>query len=226
VTDVRAAAEQFTSTRIDSWSVFRRWDWQKRFFSEKPAESTFGGISVDWCRRDDGPDRYKVYRDGSLLWWTRSRTWASLAAFTLAGLPVFTRRGSATLESQGDSLYIPLPAARAISWIGPENPGPVRLPDGRSAYRYTFRDEAALSSVLSKLWPDVYESSRCVSPLVAKRLAAILQTGRGPVVPVPAALRRALSVLRDFPTRHPGFVPASTLPELYALLASAWKGEI
>jgi len=61
-----------------------------------------------------------------------------------------------------------------------------------------------------KLWPDVYKSSRSVSPLVAKRLAAILQTGRGPVVPVPAALRRALSAFHDAPTRHSGFVPASS----------------
>jgi hypothetical protein len=226
LTNIQTSAAQYSSSSNDSWSLFRQWDWRKRVFTEYPSECTISGISLEWSRRDDGPDRYKIYRDGSLIWWTRSRTWAVLAAFTLARMPVFTAEPGAAMHSQGDSLYLPLPAARVVSWIGPANSGPVTLPDGRGAYRYTFHDERSRDSVLSKMWPDTSDDRHPRSRLTVDRLTNILRTGVGPHVPVPVSVRRALDKLfQGSSLPGPGFVPASALPRLYALLAAAEKGE-
>jgi hypothetical protein len=88
---IRTSTEEYSSTSSDAWPRYRQWDWDRRAYVENPRERAVGGISVEWCRRDDGPDRYKLYRGANLLWWTRSRTWAMLAAFTLAEVPVFAR---------------------------------------------------------------------------------------------------------------------------------------
>lgn len=221
---VRTLAQQYSSTAHDSWSPYRWWDWNRRGFSENPSQRSLSGISVEWSRRDDGPDRYKLYQDGSLLWWSRSRTWTILAAFTLAGVPVFTRQSGPAIESQGDSLYLPLAAARAVAWIGPANPGPVRLADGKVAYRYTFPDERVREAVLSRFWPGSDDKRRNLSPGVAERIFEILQTGQGALIPIPAGLR---SSLREFCVGHSiaelRFAPALALPQLYSLVRSVDK---
>lgn len=224
--DVQAAAKQFSSTTNDSWPFFRGWDWKRRSFSEHPAEKTASGISVDWCRREDGPDRYKVYRNGSLVWWTRLRTSAVVTACTLAGVPVFTPEPGAAMTSQGDSLYLPLPAARAVAWTAPANPGPVTLADGSAAYRYVFRDEGSRDSVLSKMWPGSFKVRRSPSPLGAAKLSMILRTAVGPQVPVPVTLRRAIDRACDgHLAENPRMVPLSALPRLYALISASERGE-
>jgi hypothetical protein len=221
---VRTLVEQHTATSHDSWPLFRQWDWQRRSFSEKPAQKTLSGVSLDWCRREDGPDRYKLYRNGSLLWWTRSRTWALLAAFTIAGEPIFDRTLGSAIESQGNGLWLPLPLARFVCWTGAINSGPVTLAGGKRAYRYTFCDERTRESVLAKLWPE----GAAMEPLpkaIAQRLIALLRTSRGPVTPIPASLR---SAVRNFFQRQalpvPQFLPMSALPYLYAVFDASGKG--
>jgi hypothetical protein len=214
---VRTAAEEHSSTLQDHWPRYRQWDWQRRAYAENPRESAVRGISVEWCRRDDGPDRYKVYRDGELVWWTRSRTWAMLAAFAFADVPAFSRLSPTSIESRGDGLHLPLPLARIVACAGPANPGPT----GQAIYRYTFRDRGVCDLVLSKLWPGTVAMTSEVAP-TAKDLSTILQTGYGPAVPLPAALSRGLA--RLFAGR-PGsrFVPSSSLPRLYSMLETMRK---
>src|SRR5262249_17408669 len=144
---IGASVEEHSSTTHDSWPLYRQWDWNKKTFVDNPLESTSSGISIHWCRRDDGPDRYKLYREGALLWWTRSRNWAILAAFTLAGVPLFARELGTSIESYADGPYLPLPAARVVAWIGRINPGPVKLSDGTIAYRYTFPDQGTRDAI-------------------------------------------------------------------------------
>src|SRR5207247_4626095 len=139
---------------------------------------------------------------------------------------VFTRQPGTAIESQGDSLYLPLPASRIVSWIGPMNPGPVKLADGKSAYRYTFPDEMAREAVLSMLWPGSADPHKDLSPAVAKRIGAIVLTGHGPVVPIPAGLRRSLGELCPALFPREGFVPASALPQLYSVLGVLGKGKL
>jgi hypothetical protein len=225
--DIRTAATILSSTTSDSWPFFRKWDWSRLGFSERPAAESVSGISLDWCRRDDGPDRYKVYKDGSLLWWTRSRTWAVLAASTLADVPVFTLESDGAMHSRGDSLYLPLPAARAVVWSGPGNSGPVTLPDGHTAYRYTFHDDRARDSVLAKMWPQEFRVDRPISDLTTAVLSTALRTAVGPHIPVPVGLKVALDRICDGSELHvPSVVPLSALPRLYALVATCRRGEL
>jgi hypothetical protein len=226
VASVRSLTEGHTSSLQDSWPVYRHWDWEKRAFKESPSQSAHSGISIRWCRRDDGPDRYKLCRHDSPIWWTRSRTWAILAAFTLAGVPVFSRLPAGVIESRGDSLYLPLPVARFVSWTGPVNPGPVKTDDGRRAYRYTFADDRLRESVLSGLWPAAAASGKKSSPGIARRFAAAIRAGFGPLVPLPVALRRSMFELEDPRSfRTPVLVPATALPELYAILRATTQEE-
>jgi hypothetical protein len=213
---IRRSTEDYSSTSTDAWPRYREWDWDRRAYVENPRERTVGGISVEWCRRDDGPDRYKLYRGGNLLWWTRSRTWATLAAFTLAGVPIFARISPVTIESRGDSLHLPLPVARVVSCAAPMNSGPARQADGRAVYRYTFPDRTICDLVLSNLWPESAVRPADFSHL-ARDVSTILRTGDGPAVPVPMMLRPTLA--RIFPRRsEPRLVPATSLPRLYSLL--------
>lgn len=209
---VLSSSSEYSSTLNDSWPHYREWDWHRRAFVENPHERAAGGISVVWCRREDGPDRYKLYRDDNLLWWTRSRTWAMLAAFTLAQVAVFTRTSPVAIESEGDGLYLPQPIARVLSCVSPMNPGPARRSDGRAVYRYTFPERGLCDLVVASLWPETSEGSQ-----LARVVSTILQTGHGPAVPVPMKLRRSLArVMRG--GSEPRFVPSTCLPQLYAAL--------
>jgi len=224
---VQSLAERHTSTTQDSWPAYRHWDWKRRVFMENPGEKISSGISVQWCRRDDAPDRYKLYRDESQIWWTRSRTWAILAAFTFAGLPVFELEPGAVIESYGDSLYLPLPIARVVSWTGPTNPGPVTTLDGKAGYRYTFYGKRLRDFVMDALWPSRAATSKKSQSGRMRSLASIIRSGNGPLVPLPAALRRSLLKLHARDSfQAPSFVPASALPELYAVLGVRNKGDV
>ena len=227
IASVRSLLDAHTSTLEDSWPVFRKWDWTRRMFIDNPAQIAQSGISLHWCRRDDGPDRYKLFRNDSPIWWTRSRTWAVLAAFTLAGVPVFERGPAGVIESRGDSLYLPLPVARHVSWIGTVNPGPVKTEDGRAVYRYTFPDDRVREGILDGLWPSGSVTGEKFSYEIMNRFAAVIRTRNGPLVPLPAALRRFMVEVEEGRSyRTPVFVPASALPELYAILRAQQKGRL
>jgi hypothetical protein len=226
LTDIRYAATMPPVPAHDSWPFFRKWDWSRRSFSERPSSESVAGISLDWCRRDDGPDRYKLYKNGSLLWWTRSRTWAVLAALTLADEPVFNLGREATIHSRGDSLYLPLPAARVVAWSGPANSGPVTLQDGTSAYAYTFHDERSRDLVLAKMWPQNFELVPTTSGRTLANLSAAFRTGVGPHIPVPVGLKQALDkICEGAAFQPPAVVSLSALPRLYALV-DASRGKV
>ena len=223
---VRSVTERHL-TEPQNWPLYREWDWNRRIFSETPTRTTCSGISIRWCRRDDGPDCYKIWRDGSLVWWSRSRTWAVIAAFTLAGLPVFEIESGGVIQSRGDSLYLPLPLARIVALIGPVPPAPVQLPDSTTLYRYTFPDDVSRDSVLEILWPSSLARTRIVGHEILRKLVAIARTGTGPVIPVPFRLRRALEELsKPESILRLDFVPASALPRLYAFVTSTNKGDV
>jgi hypothetical protein len=225
--DIATASTTASSNTTDSWPFFKKWDWGKRSFSDRPYSEEVSGISLDWCRRDDGPDRFKLYKNGSLLWWTRSRTSAVLAAFTLADIPVFELDSDGTMHSRGDSLYLPLPAARAAAWTGPMNSGPVTLRDGGSAYRYVFHGNRSRDSVLAKMWPHKFDVARPISPLTMAALSVALRIGVGPHIPVPASLKQTLDTIFDrSELRVPNVVPLSALPRLYALVADNRSREL
>ena len=144
----------------------------------------------------------------------------------MADVPVFTIDSDGTMYSQGDSLYLPLPAARAVAWTGPINSGPVTLRDGGSAYRYAFHDDRSRDSVLAKMWPDKFDVARPISALTTAALRTALRTGVGPNIPLPVSLKLALNKIFDgCELQAPGVVPLSALPRLYALVAANRRGD-
>lgn len=214
VPSVQSLIQQHASTIQNSWPTYRQWDWKRRTFTEDTSAHSMSGISLQWCRRVDGPDRYKLYKDNMLIWWTRSRTWAVLSAFTLAGVPIFDRRSESLIETWGDSLYLPLPVARLVSWIGPATPGPVKTEDGRTTYRYSFPDDRLLDLVIGMLWPGPVKAR--MSSKVSKGIISAVSAASGPLIPLPMALRRSMAEF-EWDTPMPALVPVSALPRLYAL---------
>lgn len=203
-----------------NWPTYRKWDWNTRSFVNQPIQLNCRNVSIEWCRRDDGPDCYKIVQDGSLLWWTRSRSWALLAAFTVAEVPVFEKSPNGVLESWGDSLYLPLSIARVVAVLSTQVPGPVRSSNGNWKYRYAFPDDRIRKSTLDMLWPE----NHCANALWSQHVFALMETCTGPVVPLPLILRRSLhAIAGNHPLLGSKLVPASALPALYALLGSITK---
>jgi hypothetical protein len=124
------------------------WDWHRHAFSLGRRTQT-EGVGVEWLRRTDKPDRFRVWIDDGPFWTSTSRNWALLVAYSLAGRPPYSTTGAADLvRSTPGQVYLPLPAGR-ISFIrGLVSPGP--CPDGR--YAYTFSSTIERSEILSILW--------------------------------------------------------------------------
>jgi hypothetical protein len=202
-----------------NWPVYRRWDWEPHAFVENPSNPTLSEVSIEWCRRDDGPDCYKVYESGTLRWWTRSRTWAVLAAYTSARKEVFERPRSGVAASRGDSGYVPLPLARFAAIVGPVAPGPRFSHESRSmVYEYTFPDDALREAALDILWPSSGLKTPELPPRI-KKLLGLIPGMQGPVIPIPAALKRSLALFSECAElKSAKFVPISLLPQLYAAL--------
>src|SRR5207249_2145288 len=106
----------------------KQWDWERLTFVANPTDRERNRLSLHWCRRDDSPDCYKIYEGSSLIWWTRSRTWAILAALKLAEMPAIQRPKPGEITFSTGGAYLPLPLARFAAVIGPIGPGPTATP--------------------------------------------------------------------------------------------------
>ena len=214
---IRTLAEGHSSPTHDSWPTFRSWDWKRRMFPANVEFPELGGISLKWCRRDDGPDRYKVYRDEEQLWWTRSRTWAVLAAFALAGEMPFERRESSAVEAWGDSIYLPLPIARAVALTAKTVPGPVKLA-GKISYRSEFASVEQRELLFESLWPESRPDSPSKQRWFDVAVIRVLSRRGASSMPIPTELRHSLRSLSGTSLISPSTsIPALALPELYAL---------
>ena len=210
-----------------NWPVYRRWDWVDLAFSQYPRESTHQGISLVWCRRDDGPDCYKVYKDEGLAWWSRSRAWSVLAAMDLAGSPAFEFGDGGSVLTTSPSINLPLPLARFAAATGPTAPGPIPVTTGTTRYHYTFPAHDVARVVLGVLWPSMFH--RRSAPIATLRgIWAICNSPGDRKVPLPLGLRRSLeaavgpSLLRE--AGLPWLVPAASLPRLFHFARSLHNG--
>jgi hypothetical protein len=196
----------------DNWPFFMTWDWTSRYFRESAKVKELNGISLHWCRREDGPDRYKVTRDGALIVSSRSRVWAILCAYVLARISPFELEGLSELTGFGDSSHLPLPLARAIAIYGPKLPGPV---DGRSVYRYVFPTHRIRQNVLANL--GFAPNTTTLQPAELQRLEVLLQRSGGAMQFLPESLRRDLIDLTGCTdAKIARLVSQSALPEIYA----------
>jgi hypothetical protein len=215
------AVKKSNANEPKNWPTYRKWDWNRRSFVHHPIQLTCQNVSIEWCRRDDGPDCYKIYQGGSLVWWSRSRCWAVLAAYTLADVPLFEKRLHGVLESWGDSLYLPISIARVVAVLSTQAPGPVPSADGNDKYCYVFPDDRTRSSTLGILWPET-NRAKCLLP---GEIDALIQMGSGPLVPVPLLLRRTLRAMTGSDPIHSStLLHASVLPRLFAFVNGRQAG--
>jgi len=204
-----------------NWPVYKQWDWQRSTFMANPINPEQLNLSLHWCRRDDGPDCYKIYQGSSVIWWTRSRTWAILAVLKLAGIPAMHRTTPGEISLSTDGAYLPLPLARFAAVVGPIAPGPT-LGDGTpTKYRYVFPDNRLADVVLNTLYPAITPPPSFV-PKRVKRLLAACAATQGPSIPMPVTLSRLLNQF-SHPQGHPlpRRVPLSLLPLFFAELRAS-----
>jgi hypothetical protein len=204
----------------EHWPVYKRWDWRQLAFTDTLLPGAMNGVTLHWCRRDDGPDCYKLYQGEALIWWTRSRTWGTLAAMTLAGMPPFRLTPSGDISCMGSGVYLPLPLARFLAVVGLTSPGPVKNRTSEE-YQYFPSSPAMAEAVLRALYPPEIQETPQLSKSL-KRLLAACDTTPGESIPVPAALDAWLRQFRHSrASAAPRHVPLSLLPQFYAYLRAS-----
>jgi hypothetical protein len=171
-----------------NYDVYGWWDWRRHTFSlkERALAQTVG---VEWLRRSDKPDRFRVLLDGREFWSTVSRNWSLLVAYSLAGQPPFAIASSGELvRAVQGHVYLPLPLGRALAVCGRATPGP--SPSlGPSGYSYSFPSAAECRKALSLLWggdgpSDLDDRVRWLLSVASRREFAPNQVR----VPIPPAL--------------------------------------
>ncbi len=204
-----------------NWPMYKQWDWQRLAFLANPTDREQHKLSLHWCRRDDGPDCYKIYQGSSLIWWTRSRTWAILAALKLAGIPATHRTTPAEISFSTDGAYLPLPLARFAAIVGPIAPGPTLGDASAREYQYVFPSDRLADIVLNTLYPSIIPPPSLV-PQRVKRLLAACAATQGPSIPPPVTLIRLLNQFCDPQGQTvPRHVPLTLLPLLFAELRAS-----
>jgi hypothetical protein len=117
-----------------AYSLDRLWCWQHDRFERQPEDS---GAHARVERRTylNRAPIYAVYEVESdePLGWSRSRTWALLEAYELAGKRPFSRDGTVLKSSGHSPLHLPLPIARLCALLGMELPGPSLVPEADSS---------------------------------------------------------------------------------------------
>lgn len=199
----------------EHWPVYKYWDWRRLAFAESPAAEAPHLVALHWCRRDDGPDCYKIYQDRALAWWTRSRTWGILAAMMFAGTPAFRLTPTGDISSAGVGIHLPLPLARFLAIVGHALPGPV-VNEKSAEYGYFPSNRKLAQAILNILYHQAAPHLRRLPSGFDGLFTACASTS-GPAIPIPVALSTWLRQFND--SRHsnlPHRVPISLLPQFYA----------
>jgi hypothetical protein len=204
----------------EHWPVYRHWDWDRLAFTEAPPAQAQNLVALDWCRRDDGPDCYKIYKDQVLAWWTRSRTWGILGAMKLAEMPAFRVMPSGDIVSAGTGIYLPLPLGRFLAIVGSAPPGPVEN-ETSMQYKYFSSNRNLANAILNVLYCQDLAPQRRLPPGLDNLLAAC-STTPSESIPMPAVLSTWLRQFRDRRYSNlPRRVPVSLLPQFYAQMRAS-----
>ena len=222
-TQIANSLKQIMSSDLpepEHWPVYQYWDWRRLAFTEVPSTEIPNLVALHWCRRDDGPDCYKIYQNRAFVWWTRSRTWGILAAMTLADMPAFRLTPTGDISSAGTGIHLPLPLARFLAIVGYAPPGPVQN-EASTEYRYFPSNRNLAHAILNILYPHDVLQLRRLPPNLDK-LLAVCSITRGPSIPMPTALSARLRQFHDSGRRNlPRRVPISLLPQFYAQIRAS-----
>ena len=133
------------------------WCWEEGSFSSR-GKTSCGGVAIEWLRRSDKPDRFRVRFDEQWSWCTVSRNWALLVGYSLTGTSPFgIGREAQVLRSVAGQVFLPVPLGRLAAVRGTVVPGPTQ---GFAAggYAYSFSTAQERNEVLSLLWGSSHET--------------------------------------------------------------------
>jgi hypothetical protein len=208
----------------EHWPVYKYWDWHRLAFAEVPPAEAPSHAALHWCRRDDGPDCYKIYQDRVLVWWTRSRTWGILAAMMLAEMPAFRLTPGGDIITAGSGIHLPLPLGRFLAIVGNAPSGPVKN-ETSTEYQYFPSNRNLAHAILNVLYRQDVPHQRRLPPALDKLFAACSITRVGSI-PMPAALSVWLRQFRDSKRFSvPRRVPINLLPQFYAQMRASEERE-
>lgn len=153
--DVSAAkAHLYTSKPPDSYMFHSGWDWDKAGFYR--AHRPTSGLCLERRAHADASVIYVVIRDGQVVIWTHSRTWALIEAYAHSQLPPFGAEHG-VLTSRGRApVHLPLPLGRLCVLIGAALPGPT-LNVGTTQYTYPFGQR--LFGLIQRVVPSTWFSN-------------------------------------------------------------------
>lgn len=172
------------------------WSWEAGGFRRPNGKRTVSAVQIEYLTRQNGPDVYLVAANGQQFA-TRSRSWALLNGFRLAGRQAFTATGSTVLLRLGeDGPQIPLPLARTIALTAGVVGGPGRSTDLGQYYAYGFPNAEV------RRWLLAWLSGTTANGASQRRFAwlrATMAARSNDTVPIPADLRRRLRDLHASP---------------------------
>lgn len=165
------------------------WSWGAGGFRRPTGKRTVEDVQIEYLTRRNGPDVYVVAANG-LQFATRSRSWALLNGFRLAGRQAFTASGSSVLLRLGDDgPQLPLPLARTIALGAGVVGGPGSSTDLGQFYAYGLENAEVRRWLLQWLTGTTDDGS---SQRRFAWLRAAMATRSNDALPIPADLRRRL----------------------------------
>lgn len=181
------------------------WDWNKGYFvSEDQYCGSRSPVLVEWMTRtrSDSPDYYLVSWADGKTWWTYSRNWALLAAYTLCGqVPLVSSGGTELVEIGLPRVYLPLVYARWLSVSSRIVPSPIFEESGRSDYTYAFPTKRERDRFLGMFWDRSANDSVILSKTLKTLLSEANRFRRSEerTLPLPGDIREILDSLTANP---------------------------
>jgi|GEM_PF-2229819 len=204
------------------------WYWDGGYFvPEDPYRGNRPPVFIEWMTRtrNDSPDYYLVSWNDGRTWWTYSRTWTLLVAYTLCGqIPLVTNSGTELVEIGLPRVYLPLVYARWLSANSRIVPSPIFEESGRSDYAYAFPTKRELDRFLGIFWDrsisDPVILSKTLNTLLSE--AKRLRRSEERTLPLPRDLRKMLDSLTSNPQAKElarSRFPARMIPGIKTTLA-------
>ncbi len=194
------------------------WDWTEGSFGR--SEGLVGsGVEIQWLRRPGRPDCFVVFMDGAAHWWSHSRNWALLIAFSLREEPCFGVVDRTRLfRTAGAQVHLPITVGRRLAVTADLLSGPCMGGRGKWTYVYEFPNRKELLETVRLLEgageageEKIARGLRWVLSL-SERLSAVPPGNRAPL---PSDLRKKLGRVKpiaaamepDAARIHPSLIP-------------------
>jgi hypothetical protein len=118
------AYSQDTLVSLPNYQLQGSWDWERGGFGLQIRYSQPDEVRIEWHKRDNSADLYRVVTDGQIGFESFSRNWALLVGYQLAGRRALQADSKSSLITTAHGPYFPLPVARYLAISEGCLPGP------------------------------------------------------------------------------------------------------